>query len=678
MRWPIPALLTARLTQTPHGPALEADALLGFPTAESGVAGCDGTLRRPELTLHVQTLGEEGSGSAALSLDGQPLGRAKLDADVPLTGWLTGDQPLAPPRTGFELALDTLAAEEMPILCEYVAGPLHVEGSARDAFARPPRLHFALRSRALQLAPNELQRQRLGNLRNVRTLGKPFSFEASIDIEQERLGFQAFLEEPGQGSLLLSGSVPGAAFRPAAERDPATPPIEVELRAQKLELAPLAIALPLPVRAAGQVDGTARLRYDLIHKRVALDGALSVSQGTLGVAPLGQQLSDVRAHFVLHDDIITVERLSVRDFDGSAQLSGELRVLRPDLLQADLKLSLADFSVRSEGVQVSKLTGKLALRAEVDPAKTRAELTVQDLRINLPSDLELGLQDLEHHPNIVVRGEQRAPPPDQPYLFELHVVAKQPPFRVLRSDLNAEVLADLSVRYRNPDLSLLGSVALKRGYFELYGRRFELQESRISFEGDEHLDPVVSLFAIYKTGKDEIGVRVEGRLSAPKVSFTHSNPAITDTSSIIAQLLGARNTDPTRQTRDASGAAAGILAGATAGLLTDQVRREFGGAVPVLAMDSQSNSLRSSRIRAGVQLDQMIEKRLGPLRKVVRGAYVEGFVAPGASSTNTVNPNAPPQSRGGGLLELRFPRDLVGTVEYRPVQNWRVDMAWEP
>jgi hypothetical protein len=40
--------------------------------------------------------------------------------------------------------------------------------------------------------------------------------------------------------------------------------------------------------------------------------------------------------------------------------------------------------------------------------------------------------------------------------------------------------------------------------------------------------------------------------------------------------------------------------------------------------------------------------------------------------------NAVPQSRGGGLLELRFPDDLVGTIEYRPVQNWRLDVAWEP
>jgi hypothetical protein len=188
----------------------------------------------------------------------------------------------------------------------------------------------------------------------------------------------------------------------------------------------------------------------------------------------------------------------------------------------------------------------------------------------------------------------------------------------------------------------------------------------------------VSLYAVHKVGGDEIGVRVDGRLSDPKVSFSHSDPSITDPGKIIAQLLGARSDDLARQNQGATGAAAGILAGATAGLLTEEVRREFGGAVPVLSIEQRTQSMRATRIRAGVQLDQLIEKRLGPLRHVVRGAYVEGFVAPGAGTANQVQTNIPPQSRGGGLLELRFPADMVGTVEYRPTQNWRLDVAWEP
>jgi translocation and assembly module TamB len=367
----------------------------------------------------------------------------------------------------------------------------------------------------------------------------------------------------------------------------------------------------------------------------------------------------------------------VRDFDGRLTIDGQFALLGLHQLATELSLELKDFPIRRESAQVSRLTGKLALHATTTSEQTRAELTVGELRVNLPNDLGQGLQGLDQHPDIAVRGEEAPEPDAHPHLVELRLLAQNPPFRVLRSDITAEVAADLTIRYRAPQLTLQGNAEIKRGNFELYGKRFELRESRVAFDGSDQLDPLVSIEAVHDSGSDEIGVHVEGRASEPKISFTSSNPAVTDPGTIIAQLLGARASDPASQNLDASGAAAGILAGATAGLLTQEVRNEFGGAIPVLSLESNSQTLRTARIRAGVQLDQVIERRLGPLRKVVRGAYIEGFVAPGAGDLDA-NPSIPPQSRSGGLLELSFPKDLVGTIEYRPTQNWRLDLAWEP
>lgn len=674
---PIPAIASLHLAQSAQGPTLDLDAQLGFPTAESGVAACDGSLHRPELALHLHAAAGRGEGNLELKLDGQGLGSAKLHAEVPLAAWLTGATAIAPPRTGLSLSASTLASEELPILCNYVAGPIKLEANAEDIFAQPPRVHLALRSSALQLAAHESQRQRLGSLRNAHTMGKPFSGDVTLDIQGERIAFRALLKQPKAGSLTLSGTLPSAILLPESERPEGPLPVDFGLDARGLELSPFTLALPVPIRSSGQLQGSARLHYDLRSKAVTLAGDLALTRGSLGIAPLGQQLSDVEARLHMQNNVLQLQRLSAHDFDGKVSATGNVTFDTLSQLRLDLALAFADFPIRNEGAQVSKLTGKLALRAAIDAEKTRAELVVKDLRVNLPADLDVGLQDLDPHPHIFVKGQEPPEPPAAPYLFELRLLAQKPPFRVLRSDLNAEVFSDLTVRYLNPQLALQGSAVLKRGNFELYGRRFELQESRIAFANDDQLDPLVNLYAVHKAGKDEIGVRVEGRLSAPKVSFTHSNPAITDTATIIAALLGVRNSDPARQDQLASTAAAGVLAGVTAGLLTERVRREFGGALPVISMDSSGKSLRASRIRAGVQLDQVIEKRLGGLSKVVRGAYVEGFVAPGATSQD-ISPNAPPQSRGGGLLELRFPADLVGSVEYRPVQNWRVDVAWEP
>ncbi|MET0342073.1 MAG: translocation/assembly module TamB domain-containing protein [Polyangiales bacterium] len=667
--------LTVR-NEVGSGPTAELSTRLAWPDGGAGIDAC-GTERHPELTLLVSA--RDGRATAKLTgkLDDEQLAMGDVEADTPLTGWLSGAVPLAPPRTSFTLNAATEVAEEVPGLCELLAGPLKLEVSALDAFADPPELRIALSSDAMQLVTHPSQRQRLGNLRDVRTVGRPFAVHARAGVDGPSLVFDADLAEGPASRLALAGSVPRAALVGDALERATWPRAAVRVSARALELSPLLVALPFGVQGSGTLDGDATAEYDFAADRVALAGALTLSRGKIGIGALGQELSDVRARLTMHDQTLVVEELRARDFDGRATLKGELGFAGLAELHTDLALTLADFPIRRESAQVSRLTGALRLRATTTAERTRAELDFGELRVNLPNDLGQGLQALDAHPDIAVRGQVVTKEADDPHVLELRLLAQNPPIRVLRSDLSADVAGDLTVRYADA-LSLSGAAEIKRGSFELYGKRFELDESRVAFDGGEGIDPLVMLHALHRTGGDEIGVRVEGRLSEPKISFTHSNPAITDTGAILAQLLGARRSDPATANQDATTAAAGILAGATAGLLTQGVRQEFGGALPVLSLESNSQTLRSARIRAGLQLDQLIERRLGALRHVVRGAYVEGFVAPGAAEDNALNPAAVPQSRGGGLLELRFPRDLVGTVEYRPVQNWRLDLAWEP
>jgi hypothetical protein len=593
--------------------------------------------------------------------------------------WLTGAQALFLPRTSFTMNAATETAEEVPGLCELVAGPLRIDVSALDAFADPPELHFELQSRGLQLVASESQRQRLGSLREARAAGRPFAVHATGGVEGASFVFRGDVDQGGGAKLKLAGTVPRAAVYagPTPLLRSEWPAARFDVEAIKLELASLLVALPVSIRASGALDGKAQIRYDFAKDEVVLGGALALSKGKLILGVLGQELSDLHGRLVLRGDTVRIEELKVRDFDGKLTIGGTFTFAGLRELNSELTFEMADFPIRRESAQVSRLTGALKLRATSTLEHTRAELTLGDLRVNLPNDLGQGLQGLDEHRDIVVRG-QLAPAPDQnPHLFELRVLAQNPPFRVLRSDLNAEVSCDLTLRYRSPKLTLQGNAEIRRGNFDLYGKRFELGESRLAFDGSETIDPLLSIDARHSVGSDEIGVRVEGRVSAPRISFTHSNPAITNTGAIISQLLGARASDPAAQNADASGAAAGILAGVTAGLLTQGAREQLGGALPVLSLESSSQTLRTARIRAGVQLDQLIERRLGRLSRVVRGAYVEGFVAPGAGNV-TVDTTVAPQSRSGGLLELRFPKDLVGTFEYRPVQNWRLDLAWEP
>ncbi|HEX6240445.1 MAG TPA: hypothetical protein VFZ61_06110, partial [Polyangiales bacterium] len=390
---PIPAIANLKLAQSAQGPTLDLDALLGFPTKESGIAACDGTLRRPELALRLTTAGDQGVGTLGLKLDGHDVGSAQLRADVPLAAWLTGAQPLAAPRTSIVLKASTLASEELPLLCDYVAGPVSIEANADDLFSQPPRLNLRLRSTAMQLLAHHSQRQRLGSLRNARIMGAPFAGDIDVAIQGERIGVRAQLRQK-QGSLSLTGSMPSAALMPDEQRPEGPLPVDFTLDARGLDLAAFTLALPFPVRSSGSLQGLARLRYDLGTQQVNLSGDLAVTRGSLGITPLGQQLSDVAARLHFAGNTLQLQKLTARDFDGQLDITGNVVFQTLTQLRLDLGLSFADFPLRNEGAQVSKLTGKLGLRAEVDPDNTRAELVVKDLRVNLPSDLGIGVQDL--------------------------------------------------------------------------------------------------------------------------------------------------------------------------------------------------------------------------------------------------------------------------------------------
>ncbi len=56
---------------------------------------------------------------------------------------------------------------------------------------------------------------------------------------------------------------------------------------------------------------------------------------------------------------------------------------------------------------------------------------------------------------------------------------------------------------------------------------------------------------------------------------------------------------------------------------------------------------------------------------MVNGVYVEGFVG-------TEGEDGGQSTTGGFLIELLFPRHLVGSGTYEEPNNWSLDLTWEP
>jgi translocation and assembly module TamB len=329
------------------------------------------------------------------------------------------------------------------------------------------------------------------------------------------------------------------------------------------------------------------------------------------------------------------------------------------------------------------LTGAASVEGDIGDDETRSTIRIRPpdqanaFEVRLPDAAAANLQPLGAHPEILVIGEERPPEPSEieaSYAVHVNIDASDR-FWVRRNDFAAQVTANLQATYRDPNLYVGGEATVWRGTFEIFGKRFELQQSTMTFDpSNPDLDPLVSFTAVYEVpGRRGVTVTVEvtGTLSEPQLEFrsTETN----DRAEIIALLLSGGRRESGTAERQATEQAASFLAGLTAGILTLGLREEFGSVIPVRLFAIESESFGVTRLRVGIDANDLIPDFM---RGVVLDAYIEGFVTAAADNVGTT---AGPGGIGGGVtLEFTLPEGFLLRGTYVPVDHGSLDLLFEP
>jgi translocation and assembly module TamB len=436
-------------------------------------------------------------------------------------------------------------------------------------------------------------------------------------------------------------------------------------------LGPFISWMPQIAFAAGHLTGTLDARGKLAELDVR--GALELTDGYVEVESLGQHLNDVEGRIALNGNWIELEGIRARDGDGRLRIDGGIGLegWRPSNVR--IAVHGNDFPVRSEGSVLAELTGNAAVEGTIGEDETEVDVTVRSLAVELPDETARTTQELAPHPDIHVVGEEAEVTGDEAYPIIVNVDARNP-FWVRRTDFATQVSAQLHVEVRDPDLWLAGSVEIRRGFFEVFGKRFEVNEGQMTFDGGSEIDPRVSLRATHEMrapAGTEVTVTASGRLSSPEIEFRSNHRECDERAEIIAMLVSNRcgvPTDTATQELDAYEQASSFLAGLAAGVLTLTARKEFGDVLPVIVIESGEHAFQSARIRAGFQADDYIPDFM---RGFVRGAYIEGIFTAGGTGTDS-------SPVPGVRLELSFPASLVLSGEVMPTGSWGADLTWEP
>ncbi|MBL8708619.1 MAG: translocation/assembly module TamB domain-containing protein [Rhodospirillaceae bacterium] len=338
---------------------------------------------------------------------------------------------------------------------------------------------------------------------------------------------------------------------------------------------------------AGGADRVAgKMRIDL-----AADGTLSeprltgnvvLSEGRYENLRYGVKLAQLTAELRGNGERIDLVSLSARTpgggqlaGSGSLGLQGDMPVQvmvsldQAQVINTDTAFAIADARLDLAGdlAEALALTGNVTVR--------KAELRIPD---NLPPSVqEIAFVEVNMPPERArqVEAEAKGPPKTLAIALDLRIDIPQQMF-VRGRGLDAELGGAMTVTGTADQPIVLGDIAMRRGTFDLVGRRLEFSRGQVAFDGGEKIDPLLDFVANAKAENYDVAVNVGGRASLPKITLS-STPALPEDEVLSRLLFGKASGSLTALEALQLAQAAAELAGVNTGVgMLDAIRGKAG------------------------------------------------------------------------------------------------------
>jgi translocation and assembly module TamB len=211
--------------------------------------------------------------------------------------------------------------------------------------------------------------------------------------------------------------------------------------------------------------------------------------------------------------------------------------------------------------------------------------------------------------------------------------------------LDSEWGGELKVQGTTAEPRVSGTLQVRRGGFELFGRRFELRQGTIEFEGQTPPNPEISVEAVAQAEEITALVRITGRVTAPEFQLT-SEPSLPEDEVLARVLFNRRASELGPADAVQLAAAVNTLRGGGLGLL-GRARQTLG--LDTLAVRGQGET--SGQVRAGRYLNDNVYVEVGKGATADSGdVSIEVEIAPNLSLDAETNA----QAQSGIGLRWRF------------------------
>jgi hypothetical protein len=619
-------------------------------------------------------------GLTEITMDGV-VGAAKVlnleaTSETPLDEWLQNAEIPSWPVTRVSADFYEAPTENLPYLCRYAAGVLSAQLKATGLFSDDPKLSFKIK--ADELRARRLEPARRTGMVNTIVETPPSRTRISAAYEDGIGEMNVDMQWWNGGSTTISANVPliwdsNNPIPVLAKRGDVNGRADFDRMPLQAVLAWMAGVVNVEGILQGSVTAQGRVQDP------SFVGSVELSDGRVNLRTVGQTLEDVTGRAIFDEDGVSITDLQATDTGGAAAVNGRVAFKELRLNKVDLVVQADNFPLRQEGSIMARLDGSARMIAKFEDDSLDGEVRLGKFEVDIPESSATP-QDLERHPEVFFIGETYEPV-RRTGSYHVQLKIRSEDRLIIRSKdqgFYVEATAKLDTSMAE-EFTVEGAVILRRGSFQVFGKRFDIRSGSMVFDGDPDMDAKVDLVARHslRGSNDTVTVTVSGRLSDPTIEFKSSVPTSSE-----AQVIALLVTGSTRQQRgvntstaQASQDTSNFLTGVAAGLFSASLQSQFGGFAPTFGIQQgqgiSDDTEGDTAVQVGFNVDSVLPDNLP-----IRGLYVEGqFVA----RRNEGGPNTTAQAqRPGFLIEALWPLNFVTTGTFAPPSNWSIDVTWEP
>ncbi len=351
-----------------------------------------------------------------------------------------------------------------------------------------------------------------------------------------------------RASLPLEGTMPS--LRPVLRE------AEVQLRARRFRLETLTPLVRDDNLASigGALDATAR--WNGAHPE-ALFTDLTVSDGRAEVIALGEPMRDLSMHIRVEGSRARIEPMTAAlgrgrlNLTGDVDFAGALSEMAggpPAATRARVQISAEanQLPIGAEGNTYGWIDGAVRYQMDVGHDGATGALTIARASVLLKEEQSRDLQPLSIDRDVFILGRTVMSTGRSQTPFPIALTYDtEVPMWVRRSDLAVALRARGEVHRERAGWGVAGVIeqASNQCWFSVLGKRFELDRTRVVFEGGVAINPQLDVAAHHdSTTLGRLTATVGGRLRAPSMVFGAANYPDATQAEILAMIaLGRRD-----------------------------------------------------------------------------------------------------------------------------------------